>query len=190
MNLEVQQILVPVDYSDDAAHALQWAASLAEQYRARLMVLHVIGKAVEEVVPQGAGYATQAPACYGGMAPGSQPFGWQPIIIDLEAQAHAQVQEFAARHLPRHLVVQAQVAVGKPAEAIVRVAHEVGVDLIVMGTHGRTGVRHLLLGSVAEAVIRRARCPVMTVRSGGDVAARSGEDHQHAQERASHSHMP
>jgi hypothetical protein len=55
--------------------------------------------------------------------------------------------------------------VGKPAEAIVRVAREAGVDLIVMGTHGRTGLRHLLLGSVAEAVIRQVRCPVTTVRS-------------------------
>jgi nucleotide-binding universal stress UspA family protein len=171
MNMAVQQILVPVDYSDDAAHALQWAASLAEQYRAHLLVLHVIGKAIEEVHPQGASYVTQAPACYEGMAPGSQPFGWQPLIIDLAAQAHTQVQAFAAQHLPRHLAVQLKVAVGKPAEAIVWVAHEAGVDLIVMGTHGRTGVRHLLLGSLAEAVIRRVRCPVMTVRRGVAVAA-------------------
>ncbi len=94
--MDVQQILVPVDYSDDSAHALRWAASLAEKYRAHLLLLHVIGKAVEEVYPQGMSYATQAPAYYGGMAPRSQPFGWQPIIIDMEEQARTQLQEFAA----------------------------------------------------------------------------------------------
>jgi universal stress protein A len=62
--------------------------------------------------------------------------------------------------------VQVRVAVGKPAEQILRVAREAGVDLIVMGTHGRTGWRYAMLGSVAEAVQRQASCPVFTVRIG------------------------
>jgi nucleotide-binding universal stress UspA family protein len=162
--MDIQQILVPIDYSDDSVLALQWAASLAQQFEARLILLHVIAKAVEEVYPQGNSFAVLAPAYYGGMAPGSQ-LGWQPIIVDLEVQAHTQLQDFAAQHLHHRLPIQVKVMVGKPADAIVRLAQEEGIDLIVMGTHGRTGVRHLLLGSVAEAVIRQVRCPVTTVRS-------------------------
>ena len=172
--MDIQQILVPIDYSDDSVHALQWAAGLAQQFGARLLLLHVIGKAVEEVYPQGTSFAIFAPAYYGGTAPGSQP-GWQPIIIDLEAQARTQLQDFAAQHLRDHLPVQVKVAVGKPADAIVRLAQEAGVDLIVMGTHGRSGVRHLLIGSVAEAVIRQVQCPVTTVRSRVPARPKSGE---------------
>jgi nucleotide-binding universal stress UspA family protein len=61
----------------------------------------------------------------------------------------------------------AEVALGHPAEAIVRVAQERGVDLIVMSTHGRTGLQHALMGSVAEKVVRLAPCPVLTVKRGG-----------------------
>jgi universal stress protein A len=172
--MDIQQILVPMDYSDDSDQALQWAASLAQQFGARLILLHVIGKAVEEVYPQGTSFAILAPAYYGGMAPGSQ-LGRQPIIIDLEAQACTQLQDFAAQHLHDHLPIQVKVAVGKPADAIVRLAREAGVDLIVMGTHGRSGVRHLLMGSVAEAVIRQVQCPVTTVRSRVTERPTSGE---------------
>jgi len=172
--MDIQQILVPIDYSDDSAHALQWADSLAQQFGARLILLHVIGKAVEEVYPQKTGFAILAPAYYGGMAPDSQP-GWQPLIIDLEAQARTQLQDFAAQHLHHRLPIQVKVAVGKPAEAIVRLAREAGVDLIVMGTHGRSGVRHLLMGSVAEAVIRQVQCPVTTMRSRVTERPTSGE---------------
>ena len=172
--MDIQQILVPIDYSNDATHALQWAASLAEKFGAHLLLLHVFGKAVEEVYPQGAGFAVLAPAYYGGMASGSQ-LGWQPIIIDLKAQARTQLQDFAAQHLHHRIPIQVKVAVGKPADTIVRLAGEAGVDLIVMGTHGRTGVRHLLMGSVAEAVIRQVRCPVTTLRSRVEEQPKTGE---------------
>jgi universal stress protein A len=172
--MKIQQILVPVEYSDDSVQALQWAASLAEKFRARLLLLHVIGKAVEEVYPRGAGFAVLAPAYYGGMAPSSEP-GWQPIIIDLEAQARTQLQDFAAQHLHQPIAIQVKIAVGKPADTIVRLARKAGADLIVMGTHGRTGMRHLFTGSVAEAVIRQVRCPVTTIRSRVDERGNTAE---------------
>jgi nucleotide-binding universal stress UspA family protein len=78
--------------------------------------------------------------------------------------AQTELRDFAVTHLQDAVPVQVHIAVGKPAEEIVRVAQEEGVDLVVMGTHGRTGVRHLLLGSVAEDVTRHAPCPVFTVR--------------------------
>jgi universal stress protein A len=80
-----------------------------------------------------------------------------------------QLERFASEHIRDELPVQVKVAVGKPAVEILRVVRTEGADLIVMGTHGRTGLRHLLLGSVAEAITRHAPCPVFTLRT--DVAA-------------------
>jgi nucleotide-binding universal stress UspA family protein len=167
--MEAQKIVIPIDYSDYSVSALQWGASLAQKYGAQLLVLHVIPKAVEEVYPHGARSIHPMASYYEGMVPGSRPFIVQPIIIDLQEQAHMQLSSFATPHLREMHPVQVKVAVGKPAAEILRVAREEGADLIVMGTHGRTGLRHLLLGSVAEAVTRHAPCPVFTLRA--DVAA-------------------
>jgi nucleotide-binding universal stress UspA family protein len=92
-----------------------------------------------------------------------------PLILEFEKDAQAELHAFARKTLKEAVPVQVKVAVGKPAEEILRVAREERVDLIVMGTHGRTGVRHLLLGSVAEAIVRYAPCPVCMVRIRGDV---------------------
>jgi nucleotide-binding universal stress UspA family protein len=162
--MDIQKILAPLDYSSDAYQALQWGASLAEKYGAKLLLLHVIPKAVGEVYPEGTGFVSPISSSYEGMAPGI----WtkHPIIIDLVDQAHTELRDFAYKNLKDAVPMQVNVAMGKPAEEILRVAREEGVDLIVMGTHGRTGLRHLLLGSVAEEVTRHAPCPVFTVRSG------------------------
>jgi universal stress protein A len=85
-------------------------------------------------------------------------------------RAQTKLHDFADKHLKEVVPMQVRAAVGKPAEEILRVAREEKVDLIVMGTHGRTGVRHLLLGSVAEEVTRHAPCPVFTVRIGAEAA--------------------
>jgi nucleotide-binding universal stress UspA family protein len=169
--MDIEKILAPMDYSDDSQQALQWGASLAGKYGARLLLLHVIPKAVEQVFPEGAGFVSPTSSFSEGMAVGSQPFGRQPIIVDLVDKAQTELHDFADKHLKEAVPMQVRAAVGKPAEEILCVAREEKVDLIVMGTHGRTGVRHLLLGSVAEEVTRHAPCPVFTVRSGRDAAA-------------------
>jgi nucleotide-binding universal stress UspA family protein len=141
--------------------------SLAEKYGSRLLLFHVIPKAVDEVFPQGIG-VTSPPAYYlERMAPGSRPFPGQAIIIDLVDKASTELQDFAHKHLKAPMPLESRVGVGKPAEEILRVAREQGVDLIVMGTHGRTGLRHLF-GSVAEEVTRHAPCPVFTIRRQGE----------------------
>jgi hypothetical protein len=84
-----------------------------------------------------------------------------PLILEFEEDAQAELHAFARKALKEAVPVQVKVAVGKPAEEILRVACEEKVHLIVMGTHGRTGVRHLLLGSVAEAIARYAPVPGM-----------------------------
>jgi nucleotide-binding universal stress UspA family protein len=168
--MDVRKILVPVDYSSDSQQALSWGMSLAEKYGSRLLLFHAIAKAVEEVFAQGIG-AASPPAYYlERLAPGNLPFPGQPIIIDLLDQASTELQDFAHKHLREPLPLEIKVGVGKPAEEILRVAREEGVDLIVMGTHGHTGLRHLILGSVAEEVTRHAPCPVFTIRHQGEVS--------------------
>jgi nucleotide-binding universal stress UspA family protein len=160
--MNIDKILVPVDYSDNSYQALQCGASLAEKYGAHLLLLHVIPAALEEVWPQGARSLSPAPYCYEVPAPGV----WirHPLILEFEEDAQAELRAFARKALQEAVAVQVKVAAGKPAEEILRVAHEERVDLIVMGTHGRTGSRHLLLGSVAEVIARYSPCPVCMVR--------------------------
>jgi universal stress protein A len=162
--MQIRTILVAIDDSPQAAKALRRGESLAQKYRAKLLLLHVLGTVGEEIIPLEPTLVLPPPASYEEMAPGI----WtrHQAVGKLEAQARATLQAFAQRHLSRSVSAQVRVAVGKPAEQILRVAREAGVDLIAMGTHGRTGWRHTLLGSVAEAVLRQAPCPVLTVGSG------------------------
>jgi nucleotide-binding universal stress UspA family protein len=148
--MKVQKVLVPIDFSDHASQALRWGASLAERYGAQILLLHVIPETVEEDAMHGS--------------------AWEQVIIDLTVQVEAQLDEIAVKDLRVRLPVDVKVAVGKPAEEILRVAREESVDLIVMGTHGRTGLHHILLGSTAETVLHTAPCPVFTVRLGAESA--------------------
>jgi nucleotide-binding universal stress UspA family protein len=161
--MDVEKILVPLDYSENSQRALQWGASLAEKYGGKLLLLHVIPKAAEEVFPECGSFGSPASSFSEVKTPDTQSFR-QPLIIDLVDTADTELHDFAEKNLKDIAPVQVMVAVGTPAEEILRVARDEKVDLIVMGTHGRTGVRHLLLGSVAEAVTRHAPCPVFTAR--------------------------
>ena len=170
--MNVTKILVPVDYSDHSDRALQWGASLAEKYGARLLLLHVISRASEDLSGRGAGgastwlpFALDNPSVY--RTPGAQE---EVMSVDLVEMAQSALKDLAIAKLNENLSVSATVGVGKPAEEILRVAQDEAVDLIVMGTHGRAGLRHVLVGSVAETVMRIAPCPVFTVKAGARVA--------------------
>ena len=143
--MQLKQILIPIDFSDYSDQALRWGVSLAHKYGAQLLLLHVIPEVLEEV---------SARASAG-----------EQHVIDLTAEVEAQLHEIARQGLKEGLAVQVRVADGEPADAILRLAREERADLIVMGTHGRSGLSHLLLGSTAEAVVRAASCPVFTVRA-------------------------
>jgi nucleotide-binding universal stress UspA family protein len=162
--VQIRTILVAIDYSPHAAEALRWGESLAQKYRAQLLLLHVLATGGEEKTPLESMLIHPAPASYEEMAPGI--WKWHQPVDEMQAQALVALQAFAQRYLSRPVSVQVRVAVGKPAEQILRVACEAGADLIAMGTHGRTGWRHAVLGSVAEAVLRQAPCPVVTVGIG------------------------
>jgi len=117
--MQLQKILTPLDFSDHASHALRWGASLAERYGAQILLLHVIPETVGEMSMHGS--------------------AWEQVIMALQAKVETQLFEVARMELKDGLRVDVRVAVGKPAEEIVRVAREDAVDLIVMGTHGHTG---------------------------------------------------
>jgi nucleotide-binding universal stress UspA family protein len=145
--LEFRRILCPVDWSDTAAGALQAAAALASRFDASLTLLHVDvvpGSAIPEaLLATPPALATDVSA-----APDRPLPAWRELALRLGA--------------PR---VDAVRSVGTPGLEIVALARREAYDLIVMGTHGRTGLRHLVLGSVAEEVVRHAPCPVLTIGS-------------------------
>jgi nucleotide-binding universal stress UspA family protein len=140
---DIKRILVPTDFSAPADAALTYALGLASQLGATVSLVHVFDDAMG--VHSG-GYVPIPPGLQG------------EIVADLRRR----LAEVAARR--GHSELNPQVLIGPVARAIVDGARESQADLIVMGTHGRHGMAHLLLGSVAERVVRTATCPVLTVR--------------------------
>ncbi|MDX1947931.1 MAG: universal stress protein [Pirellulaceae bacterium] len=145
--MNLQRILFPTDLSDTDYHALEMATALARDSGGTLVVIHV----------------EEPPMAYGG---GELYYAVQEP--DREAMRRA-----LAEIVPTDPAVPVvhKLLVGDPAEAIVRTAEEEHADLIVMATHGRKGLTRMLMGSVAEAVVRRAGCPVLTVKQPAAVKA-------------------
>ncbi len=143
--LPIRTILHPTDFSERSANAFEVACSLARDSGARLIVLHVL----ERPVIAYTGVAMAPPA------PGPSEEERKALLKRLK-----QVQPQAPAVAVEHRLEQ-----GDPTIGILQVAQETGCDLIVIGTHGRTGLGRLLLGSVAEQVLRKAPCPVLTVKT-------------------------
>jgi nucleotide-binding universal stress UspA family protein len=146
MEIRLTKVLVPTDFSEPSATALAYALALARTFGASLHVLHV----VEEPLAQG----------WNG-------FGL-PELPELRAQVLADAQQRLEQAVPPlerdRQATELVTCLGAADREIVSFAKARQVDLIVMGTHGRGGMAHLLLGSVAEKVVREAPCPVLTVR--------------------------
>lgn len=140
--IALKRILVPHDFSETSGASVTYAVALARSFRAELTFLHVGDRAASEA---GAAAAEAA----------------RGQLLALVAPA-----DRVALH------VQVEVRSGAPDAEIVRFASENDIDLIVMGTHGRGFVGHMVMGSVAERVVRTAPCPVLTVRNPGQVAQR------------------
>jgi universal stress protein A len=159
-------ILVPVDFSEYSARALHYTAGIAARFGSSIIVVHVIPRetttyAVQRrlgssVIPFLGPLAAKSP-------PDMPPDVIEELVIDLREQAYTALQAF----LPAQLVqypVELRVVGGHPFERILEVAVREQVALIVLGTHGRTGLEHAIMGSVAERVVRLAPCPVLTVK--------------------------
>jgi nucleotide-binding universal stress UspA family protein len=139
--LTVRTVLYPTDFSDPSRPAFELACSIAREYAADLLVLHVL---TPSVVAAPNGMVVTGP---------SDETEWAGAQMDHLRPADPFVSV-------GHRLVE-----GDPAHEILRVAETLPADLIVMGTHGRTGLSRVLMGSVAESVMRKARCPVLTVRN-------------------------
>ena len=139
----ISQILVATDFSPQASNALEWGRRLAGAFEAKLILLHVIDI-----------FSMERIGCVTG--------GFDPLSL-LREQARKCMAEL------KTLVPDARTVIreGSPRPVIVDAALELDCQLIVMGTHGRSGLAHLLLGSVAEYVVRNGKVPVLTVRTQG-----------------------
>jgi len=154
-----EQILVPVDYSEASDNALRIAANLARASKGRLLVVHFLRLDVYGM------------AEFPGILPNMMSTGLGEFD-DERARLQQHVAEVLAGGEGPPPAYEVEVDWGSPYLQIVERAVDRGVDLIVMGTHGRTGVKHALLGSVAEKTVRLSPCPVLTVRP--EVANRLG----------------
>jgi len=140
---KINRILVPVDFSTESSHALDYAVDLAGNMRAKIILLHVI----EPVYAGGDGLALV-----------SQPFAPE------SSADKKRLGLIAAKFIPKGVFDKAIVRMGVPYHEITTAAKILRAGLIVLTTHGRTGLSHILMGSTAERVVRHAHCPVLTVR--------------------------
>ena len=141
--LQLRHILVPVDFSPNAEKALRYAYKFAEQFGAKVTLLHVIQPMVYPT-----DFALPA-AAMGGFD---------------DAMRERVEEKLAAMATHPQLSCSSVVRSGQPYHEIAAAARELAVDLVVISTHGHTGLKHVLLGSTAERVVRYAPCPVLTVR--------------------------
>jgi len=140
-------ILFPTDFSPASQEALRWSTSLARDTGAKLVIVHV----------------EEPPMAYGG----------GELYMPSDEGDREQLRRALVQVVPLDAKIpfEHKLLVGDPATAIVETAEKDDADLIVLGTHGRTGLTRLLMGSVAEAVVRRAKCPVVTIKQAAKVPA-------------------
>ena len=138
----LKKILYPTDFSEASYEALKVANELAAYHSAELYIVHAISPL---------------------FAAGS-PTGISPIA-EMEKAAQTSLQEVIKERIPKELHIRQVITIGGAADEIIRIAEQERVDLIVIGTHGQTGWRHAVFGSVAEKVVRLASCPVLSIRA-------------------------
>lgn len=146
--IELNKILVAVDFSDHSKVAMYYAAEFGRVFGAEVIACNIVepAEALSQLPPGGEGY-------------------FPPNVAELRKEKAEEECEkmLTAAGVDNGRVV---VAAGTPFVEIIRIAREENVDLVIVGTHGRGAIAHMLLGSVAEKVVRKAPCPVLSVRSG------------------------
>ena len=143
--INIQRILHPTDFSDNSRRSLDYACTLASRFQAELHLLYVVADALVSVAPPMSGFL---------------PEGYAEDVMQ---SAENNLAQFDLGNEVGGLSVVREVVHGSAFLEIIRYANDKEMDMIVMGTHGYTGLMHLLMGSVAENVVRKASCPVLTV---------------------------
>ncbi len=145
--ISLKRILVPIDFSQPSKNALRYATSFAKHFRAELLLVYVV-----------------EPAVY----PGDLSFGQigiPHIEKEMRERGKKELERLVKEHVAGQVASRAKIRTGKPFLEIIGMAKEEDVDLIIIATHGHTGVEHIIFGSTAEKVVRKAPCPVLVVRS-------------------------
>jgi nucleotide-binding universal stress UspA family protein len=144
--IQVERILVPLDFSRHVDSILEWAAHLAEEHQSKLLLLHAYHLPVEFQQLEGA-------------------YLPQDFWASVKSEAEQNLNRYAEPLRAKGLTVEVIVREGYPATVIEEEAVELDADLIVIGTRGLSGLKHLLLGSIAERVVQKSPCPVLTVKT-------------------------
>ena len=140
------KILTAIDFSENSDHAFEYALTLAVQFQAELTILHVINEPVDLrgfYVPH---------------------ISFEQLEKEIEEGAEKMMTQFCQTRMGTFTNYTTAIDTGIPYEEIIKKAAETGSSLIVLGTHGRTGLDHIIFGSTAERVVRSASCPVLTIR--------------------------
>jgi len=140
------KILTAIDFSENSDYAFDYALTLAKQFNAELTVMHVINEPVDLrgfYVPH---------------------ISFEQLEKEIEEGAVKMMENFCQTRLGAFTTYKTAIVTGIPYEEVIKKAEEVGASLIVLGTHGRTGLDHLIFGSTAERIVRSASCPVLTIR--------------------------
>jgi nucleotide-binding universal stress UspA family protein len=144
--VDFRRILVPIDFSTHSARAFETGIELAKKFGSKLHLLHCYQINVGAISP------------YGIVIPES-------FDREIREAASRQLGEWRDKAAARKVEVEAEISASFPSEAIASTAERIGADLIVMGTRGLSGIKHVMLGSVAERTVRIAPCPVLTVKA-------------------------
>lgn len=143
--INIKNILCPIDYSVYSEKALEYAIEFAEKYQAKLYLIHVLDIRIYDM---------------------NDPDLYNVSIVDKDTidRLKERLLRCIREDIKEKISVEAVVVQGVPFTEIIRAAKEYMVDLIVLGTHGRTGLSQAIMGSVAERVVRKSPCPVLTIR--------------------------
>ncbi len=146
MEPEIKKVLVPIDFSDYSKSSLKFAVNFVKKFNAELLLIYV----VEPVIypPDFSMGQIAIPT----------------VDLDMDKRAFEELDKLAKQEIPQELKVSTIVKTGKPFIEIIETAAAENIDLIIIATHGHTGVEHILFGSTAEKVVRKAPCPVLTLR--------------------------
>ena len=141
-----EKILIAIDFSENSDYAFEYALTLAKQFQAELTIMHVINEPVDLrgfYVPH---------------------ISFEQLEKEIGEGAEKMMGTFCQTRMGNFTTYKTAIVSGIPYEEIIRKAEDSGASLIVLGTHGRTGLDHLIFGSTAERVVRSASCPVLTIR--------------------------
>ena len=148
-----KKILCPTDFSEPSYKALKAADELAKEFKSELIIVHVLTPV--QLYPTAPGYAPGQPLAAGFVPP--------QVTAEVEGHARESLEMTLKKRVSEGVNAKTELLQGNPAEEITRYAQESNVSAIIMGTHGFTGWKHLLLGSVTEKTVRLSSCPVITI---------------------------